>query len=122
MRAWFEAGGCLTTDAIKVEPKLSIDDLGGGLPARELALCDIGPDGVLGALRAGNQRPFDLLAERLARDQWVACRLGAQDSIYSALCAEGEASELTKEYKHARKPPSFATHVYPLAMRCVHSS
>ena len=47
VRSWFEAGGCLSVDAVHVEPSLNIDDLGDGLPVRELAQCDVGVGGLL---------------------------------------------------------------------------
>jgi hypothetical protein len=93
IRSWFEGGGCLTVDSIRVEPSLCIDELGAGLPVRELLPCEaVGPGGLLGALKSGDHDPFDALAERLTLDSCVACRLGASEAVYAALCAEGDAA------------------------------
>lgn len=94
LRRWFEDGGNLTVDALNSQPASAearrlIDMVGCGLPVADLAAVPMGPGGLLGAMRQGNEACISALVQRLADNDCVTCDLGLTPSTLDALMHEG---------------------------------
>lgn len=67
-----------------------LDDLGLDLPAKELKPMDIGPGGVVGALKRRDAAAFKRIARRLGKDWWCALDWGeAPLGGWQRVCDEG---------------------------------
>lgn len=101
LRHWVQAGGRVTVaglsslgaeDGVARTPPAHlqplIDQVGDGYPEIPLARVDVGPTGLLGALRRNDATPLEAVAEALAHDDAAACTLGVSPADMTALRAE----------------------------------
>lgn len=97
LRRWFEAGGVVTMAAAEEEEddatyRSLLDQVGVGLPFRDLSPMRYGGDGgLLGAAARGETAVFNQLADAIARDGWVLADLGppAGHGVWARVRDEG---------------------------------
>ena len=87
LRRWFEAGGVVTMAAAEEEEddatyRSLLDQVGVGLPFRDLSPMRYGGDGgLLGAAARGETAVFNQLADALARDRGITLSQLAREAL-----------------------------------------